>query len=763
MTITRRHFIKTAIVSASAVALTQITGCGKSSGSSNNKAEIARQNSTYPQSVMSGDPRENSLILWTRLGLDAAAVASADLTLQVARDPGFDQVIVDEKLSVSADHDFCIKVRVTQLDPDTHYYYRFIYQGIASRTGRTRTAPAPSSDRKVKFAYVSCQDYNGRYYNLYLRLLEEDMDDLDFLVHLGDYIYETDRNPEFQTSSPDRQVIFTDTAGAIALSSGGKTYYAARSLDNYRQLYRTYRSDPVLQQIHEKFPLVAIWDDHEFSDDCWQCNGTYFDGLKGEGDIDRRRNCEQAYFEFMPIDQDSVAGSTSTIGGQVAVTAAELSQGTVDSTTGVGTITQGATIYRSLRFGKHVQLFLTDYRTLRPDHPIPEDGFPGTVVFNTGTADPSGALDYVPFASLTALTQGTLQAIFTQLYLSDYEAGGYSATDAATKASAMVGKVLTGNLSAAYLKVVIDTATAQGSLTTTQQTALETDIAANVAGHDGLSYYALGKGSLFAHLGSRYFTVKPSYDALMAYLYQVNKASLNAYGNTQFQWLTQGMAQSDATWRVLASSVSLTAMILGLKSTLPASQLSQLPQQLQNDFYLDLDQWDGFAAFRDNDLYPAMTPTTASANGVVTIAGDIHSSWVSDHGQGRIVFTGSSVTSETFYGLLSKQVDSLASILSGGDPTVKASLVAQADQLLAVGDMILEQSNDEVELARINEHGLNVVEADANGMNVTYHQLKPTVGGLDMIGVSYYDSPSIVTDNMFERRFRVENNYLYQL
>jgi len=766
MSITRRRFLKTVAVSASAIALTQITGCGPGS---NDTINTALRDSTFPQSLASGDPRQSSVILWTRVGLDASQVSTDSVTVQVARDQGFGQVIVDEKLSIAAAHDFCAKVRVVGLDPDTHYWYRFIHNGVASKTGRTRTLPAATADRKVKFAYTSCQDYNARYYNVYLRLLEADMDDLDFVVHLGDYIYETDRNPEFQNTSASRQVIFTDTAGAIPMtykdgSGNTTTYYAAKSLDNYRQLYKTYRGDSVLQQIHEKFPMIAIWDDHEFSDDCWQCNGTYYDGLKGEGDITRRDNCEQAYFEYMPIDQESVAGTVTSTAGAIDVSSGELSVGTVDSTTGVGAITQGAKINRSLRVGKHVELFLTDYRTLRPDHLIPEDAFPGAVVFNTGTADPSGALDYVAFSSLAGGTQAALQGIFLASYEAEYEKGGYSASEAQTLATAKISSVLQGNLSKVYLVAAIEVAAQSDSTINAAKATLEGDIVANVAGSDGLSYYALGKNSLFSHLGSRYFVVKDSFDAYAQYRYAVDASSQNAYGSTQFQWLQQGLAQSDATWRVLASSVSLTRMILGLKSTLSASQLSALPTQFQQDFYLDLDQWDGFPNFRDTQLYPTMVPTANSANGVVTIAGDIHSSWVSDEGQGRVVFTGSSVTSETLYGLLSRQVSTLVDALAASDPTIdKTALTAQANQLLAIGDLIVEQSNSKVQLARMNEHGINVVEADANGMNVTYHQIKPVVGGLDMIGVSYYDSPQTVTDNMFTRRFRVESNYLYPL
>ena len=132
---------------------------------------------------------------------------------------------------------------------------------FSSRTGRTKTAPAADSTREVKFAYVSCQDYIGRYFNTYLKLLDED---LDFIVHLGDYIYETTGNPQFQTPSDDRKMVFDDIAGAIERGEGDNRYYSAASLDNYRQIYKTIRNDEVIQQIHESFPMIAIWDDHEF-------------------------------------------------------------------------------------------------------------------------------------------------------------------------------------------------------------------------------------------------------------------------------------------------------------------------------------------------------------------------------------------------------------------------------------------------------------------------------------------------------------------
>jgi alkaline phosphatase D len=248
------------------------------------------------------------VILWTRVQ-DEDKGAGLMLTLELASDEAFFNVIGSQTVVATAEHDHVIKLRVSGLAPATTYFYRFIYERTseeryASRVGRTRTAPADDADVRVKVAFVSCQDFIGRYYNAYAKLLEVG-DDVDVLVHLGDYIYETTGDPEFQAEAGERVVTFTDTAGAITFEDGegNVSHYAAQSLDNYRDLYKQYRSDPFLQRVHERFPFVVIWDDHEFSDDCWADNATYFDGKIDEnGQTDRRKNAEQAHFEYMPTE-----------------------------------------------------------------------------------------------------------------------------------------------------------------------------------------------------------------------------------------------------------------------------------------------------------------------------------------------------------------------------------------------------------------------------------------------------------------------------
>ncbi|MCL4176915.1 MAG: alkaline phosphatase D family protein [Verrucomicrobia bacterium] len=205
--------------------------------------------------------------------------------MELASDPDFSAVVlVREDLVARAAHDGCVKVAAAGLQPATHYWYRFVYQDTQfSPVGRTKTAPAPDQSVAVRFAFLNCQDYVGRYYNTLSHLVEHEADSLDFIVHLGDYIYETTGDPGFQTTSGDRSIAFQDDAGAIDL--GG--FQAAASLDNYRELYRIYRTDPILQRLHELFPMLVIWDDHEYSNDRHGAHGTYRDGRTNELDPER--------------------------------------------------------------------------------------------------------------------------------------------------------------------------------------------------------------------------------------------------------------------------------------------------------------------------------------------------------------------------------------------------------------------------------------------------------------------------------------------
>jgi len=125
------------------------------------------------------------------------------------------------------------------------------------------------------------------------------------------------------------------------------------------------RSDPNLQLAHERYPFVVIWDDHEFSNDCWGAHATYTNGATDELEVDRRRNAEQAFFEYLPIDGIRPGGPGRSMRRR--------------STT-------ESRIYREADLRACLRLILTDYRTYRPDHLIPEDAYPGTLFLTRGLA-----------------------------------------------------------------------------------------------------------------------------------------------------------------------------------------------------------------------------------------------------------------------------------------------------------------------------------------------------------------------------------------
>jgi len=216
---------------------------------------------TFPQSVASGGPTPEGVIVWARV---APGVFDPDepLAVQVATDGGFEDVVyegvVEDGEAVAA-HDHTVKVDLDgHLEPDREYHYRFVYDGVASRTGRCRTLPAPGdSPDSVRFAVLACQDYLNGYYGAYHHVAEEDV---DFLVHVGDFIYESDAGESKGLGSYDYPGRQKD------LPSGEEH---AQDLEDYRYLYWTYRSDRFLQEALESHTLVAGWDDHEMVDDVY--------------------------------------------------------------------------------------------------------------------------------------------------------------------------------------------------------------------------------------------------------------------------------------------------------------------------------------------------------------------------------------------------------------------------------------------------------------------------------------------------------------
>ncbi len=711
---TRRRFLEVLSVSASAVAL---SGCYHDEDG-HDYAILAPE--WFPQSVASGDPRSASVVVWTRVQFSEGDTLDRELRLQVATDRLFNSVIVDQSFTAKAANDHCLKVRVNSLNADTFYYYRFIVsvngKHYASRSGRTRTAPAVASDRTVKFAYVSCQDFIGRYYNPYMALLAMDV---DFIVHLGDYIYETSGDPQFQSPTSTRKVVFSDTEGAIALGDEDHRFYAAQSLSNYRELYQHYRSDSALQAMHESFPFICIWDDHEFSDDSFGATATYLNGAQSESNETRKRNAEQAYFDYMPIDISN--GGTQTA----------LEQTSAD-------FYPNARIYRDFQFGSNVHLMMADFRSYRPDHLIPEQAFPGHIALDKTACimvlGSAGAYDAVKANFKPYLDFGSepwsayapvIQGVLTAYYVSKGAAPATAAELATSLASAKIN--------AEIAKSLVDQYNATPGVTPVAPI----DPAIFPSLERGIDFSLMGKSSVFSELGSRYFVVKPTYDMYAGYRHAISGGDAqNAYGAEQMQWLQLALSGSTARWKILGSSVSMTSLVLDL-----SSPSLGIPAPFNQKFYLNVDHWDGFPQQRD--AIKALLPA-----GSLVISGDIHASFVTDHGDGIYEFTGTSVSSATSAEMLRSTAAS--------DPTL--SSIPNVGMLIASLDSFLKAGNAQIKYSRSNSHGFSVVTATATHADVTYYEWDENSAMTN----SYAVAPAIIA-NAKTKSFRVDDNNELQL
>src|SRR6476469_2196670 len=202
MTLSRREFVQVAAAMGASLAWG-----GRASAS---RIDWREARELYPQGVASGDPDPTSVILWTRRPFEQGDRQL--LNVEVAQDEAFRHVVARATAPVSAAADWTTRVLVGGLKPSRTYWYRFTdADGNGSRVGRTRTAPRPDDARAVNFAFVSCQDVNEGKLNAYRRMIFEDEraqpeDQLDFVHHLGDFIYEVVEYPEEQPTRYDRTI-----------------------------------------------------------------------------------------------------------------------------------------------------------------------------------------------------------------------------------------------------------------------------------------------------------------------------------------------------------------------------------------------------------------------------------------------------------------------------------------------------------------------------------------------------------------------------
>jgi len=269
MTIDRRDFLKR----AGMLAATLVVPCTRL------LAQPRFASTPFTLGVASGFPHPEGMTLWTRLVLADPAIlagAAVEVTWEVAADEAFNRIVTRGKALATPDWGHSVHVDVQGLEPARPYWYRFRAGESASPVGRTRTAPrADASAARLRFAFACCQQYEQGYYVAYRHMAAED---LDLVVHLGDYIYE---------ASWGRNHVRSHGVGE------------PWTLAEYRDRYALYKSDEDLQAAHAAFPWLVTWDDHEVDND--YANDRSQDLDPPEAFLARRAAAYQAYYEHMPL------------------------------------------------------------------------------------------------------------------------------------------------------------------------------------------------------------------------------------------------------------------------------------------------------------------------------------------------------------------------------------------------------------------------------------------------------------------------------
>lgn len=237
---------------------------------------------SFQHGVASGDPTASAVILWTRVTPESAG--DVKVRWEVATDAAFSQLITTGETTTNDARDYTVKVDAIGLDAATRYYYRFFVGEVQSPVGMTKTLPQGDVSA-VKLAVFSCSNFPAGYFNVFE--LAAQRDDLDAVLHLGDYIYEYARG---EYASERAEALNRQVLPATELLH----------LQDYRTRYAQYRGDSSLQKIHAKVPFITIWDDHEVANDAWKDGAENHN--EGEGDFDQRKAAAmQAYFEWLPI------------------------------------------------------------------------------------------------------------------------------------------------------------------------------------------------------------------------------------------------------------------------------------------------------------------------------------------------------------------------------------------------------------------------------------------------------------------------------
>lgn len=287
------------------------------------------QHRPFQHGVASGDPLPTAVVLWTRVTpIPGASPGSGrggptPVTWEVATDPAFAHLVRSGSTRTSPRRDHTVKIDATGLQPGTTYFFRFKVGEDVSPIGRTRTAPAlDASPERLRFGVVSCSNWQAGYFSAYRHLAT---DDLDAVIHLGDYIYEYEPG-KYSYGHDQDDIRLHDPRREI------------RTLEDYRRRHAQYKTDPDLQALHATVPMIATWDDHEVADGWWPGGAFEQDDAQDGPWSARRQAALRAYDEWMPVRISGTARPGD-----------------------------GTRIFRSLRFGDLAELTMLDLRSYRDE------------------------------------------------------------------------------------------------------------------------------------------------------------------------------------------------------------------------------------------------------------------------------------------------------------------------------------------------------------------------------------------------------------
>ena len=277
----RRELIQKTLAGFGALSLPiSLTACGDDADSNTQPTTQVQ----FLHGVASGDPLQTQVIIWTRV-TPTDSSARLEVVWEVAKDADFKHITATGKVLTTAAQDFTVKVDVTGLAAGQVYFYRFKSASKYSITGQTKTLAAQV--QLVQFAVCSCSNYPAGYFHVYKEMAKQDV---DVVIHLGDYIYEYGMGG-----------YATEEAVAMGRTLADDNNTEIIRLDDYRKRYALYRLDADLQAAHQRHPFIVIWDDHELANDTWE-KGAENHQSDTEGDfLERKLAALAAYFEWMPI------------------------------------------------------------------------------------------------------------------------------------------------------------------------------------------------------------------------------------------------------------------------------------------------------------------------------------------------------------------------------------------------------------------------------------------------------------------------------